>query len=238
MKKILHPAATRGTANYGWLQARYSFSFANYFDPNRMQFGLLRVLNDDIVSPAMGFGTHPHNNMEIVTIPQAGAVKHKDSMGNSGIVATGDIQVMSAGSGIQHSEVNASPKEELKLFQIWIMPEAQNVTPRYDQRKIADLVKPNAFSTVVRPKSEAKEDELWIHQQAYFNIGEFSEKTTTNYTVQQEGHGVYLLVIDGTILVDDETLGVRDAMGIWETKEISIIAEKDSKVLLIEVPMN
>ncbi|MBT8256386.1 MAG: pirin family protein, partial [Bacteroidia bacterium] len=119
MKKILHPAATRGTANYGWLQARYSFSFANYFDPNRMQFGLLRVLNDDIVSPAMGFGTHPHNNMEIVTIPQAGAVKHKDSMGNSGILATGDIQVMSAGSGIQHSEVNASPKEELKLFQIW-----------------------------------------------------------------------------------------------------------------------
>lgn len=238
MEKILHPAATRGTANLGWLHAKYSFSFANYFDSNRLQFGLLRVLNDDIIAPAMGFGTHPHKNMEIITIPQFGAVKHKDSMGNEGIIASGDIQVMSAGSGVEHSEVNASPREELKLFQIWVLPETENVPPRYNQKKIADIIRPNAFSAVVKPKSVARENELWIHQQAYFNIGEFSEKTNTTYTVQQDGHGIYLLVIHGAVIVDNETLGDRDAIGIWDTKSISITVEKDSRVLLIEVPMN
>lgn len=238
MKKILHPASTRGAADYGWLQANYSFSFANYFDPNRMQFGLLRVLNDDVVAPAMGFSTHPHQNMEIVTIPQEGAVKHKDSMGNEGIVAAGDIQVMSAGSGVQHSEINASMKDPLKLFQIWIHPEKENVTPRYDQKKIADAVQPNAFSPVVKPRSEAVNGDLWIHQQAYFNIGEFSEKTTTTYTIQQDGHGIYVLVINGTIEVDNEVLGDRDAIGIWDTEQVSFSIEKDSRVLLIETPMN
>lgn len=238
MKKILHPAATRGTANYGWLDARYSFSFANYFDANRLQFGSLRVLNDDTVAPSMGFSKHPHKNMEIVTIPQSGAVKHKDSMGNEGLVAAGDIQVMSAGSGIEHSEVNASPKEDLKLFQIWLLPDTDNVTPRYDQKKIADLIIPNTFSAVVKPKSIAKKDELWIHQQAYLNIGEFQNKTTTTYQVEQQGHGVYVLVINGTVIIDNETLNNRDAIGIWETPEVSMTIEKDSQVLLIEVPMN
>src|SRR5210317_614827 len=138
MKKILHPATSRGSADYGWLKANYSFSFANFFDPNRVQFGLLRVLNDDTVAPAMGFGKHPHQNMEIVTIPQSGGVRHKDSMGNEGVVSAGEIQVMSAGSGVEHSEINASAKDPLKLFQIWIFPEAENVQPRYDQKKIAD----------------------------------------------------------------------------------------------------
>ncbi|MEZ4875785.1 MAG: pirin family protein [Flavobacteriaceae bacterium] len=238
MKKILHPASTRGAANYGWLQARYSFSFANYFDPNRLQFGLLRVLNDDIVAPAMGFGRHPHQNMEIVTIPQSGAVKHKDSMGNEGIVAAGDIQVMSAGSGVEHSEINASPHEPLKLFQIWVFPEEENVPPRYDQKKIASLLTPNTLSTVVKPKSEAQEDELWVHQQTYFNLGEFTEDTQTKYTVKQEGHGVYLIVIEGQATVDQELLNSRDAIGIWETKEISISVTKGTRLLLIEVPMN
>ncbi len=238
MKKILHPAATRGTANYGWLQAKYSFSFANYFDPNRMQFGLLRVLNDDVIAPAMGFGIHPHQTMEIVTIRQYGAVKHKDSMGNEGVVGTGDIQVMSAGSGVEHSEVNASPKKELRLFQIWIHPETENVSPRYNQKKIADIIRPNTFSTVVKPKSDANENELWIHQQAYFNMGEFSERTTTEYTVQQDGHGIYVLVVQGTVTVDNETLNNRDAIGIWDTKSVAITVEKDSRVLLIEIPMN
>lgn len=238
MEKILHPAATRGTANLGWLQARYSFSFANYYDSDRLQFGLLRVLNDDIIAPAMGFGTHPHKNMEIVTIPQFGAIKHKDSMGNEGVISSGEIQVMSAGSGVQHSEINASHEEELKLFQIWVLPETENVTPRYDQKKIADVIRPNAFSTVVKPRSVARKNELWIHQQAYFNIGEFSEKTETIYTLQQDGHGIYLLVIKGAVVVDNEVLGDRDAIGIWDTKSISMTIEKDSRLLLIEVPMN
>ncbi|TDI69990.1 MAG: pirin family protein [Bacteroidetes bacterium] len=238
MEKILHPAATRGTANLGWLQARYSFSFANYYDSDRLQFGLLRVLNDDIIAPAMGFGTHPHKNMEIVTIPQFGAIKHKDSMGNEGVISSGEIQVMSAGSGVQHSEINASHEEELKLFQIWVLPETENVTPRYDQKKIADIIRPNAFSTVVKPRSVARKNELWIHQQAYFNIGEFSEKTETTYTLQQDGHGIYLLVIKGAVVVDNEILGDRDAIGIWDTKSISMTIEKDSRLLLIEVPMN
>ncbi|MEL6812319.1 MAG: pirin family protein [Bacteroidota bacterium] len=238
MKKILHPAATRGTANYGWLQAKYSFSFANYFDPNRLQFGKLRVLNDDIIAPAMGFGKHPHKNMEIVTIPQHGAVRHQDSMGNEGVVASGDIQVMSAGSGVEHSEVNANANEPLKLFQIWIHPETENVTPRYDQKKIADLIQPNTFSAVVKPKDIAKENELWIHQQAYFHIGEFSEKTTTTYTLQQPGHGIYLLVVNGTVIAEGETLSNRDAIGIWDANSVNMTVEKDSRVLLIEVPMN
>ncbi|MAL61214.1 MAG: hypothetical protein CMC14_14330 [Flavobacteriaceae bacterium] len=238
MKKVVHPSSTRGNANYGWLEANYSFSFANYYDPNRLQFGLLRVLNDDIVAPAMGFGRHPHQNMEIVTIPQSGAVKHKDSMGNEGIVAAGDIQVMSAGSGVEHSEINASAKEALKLFQIWVFPEEQNVAPRYDQKKIAALLTPNKISTVVKPKNEAQENELWIHQQAYFNLGEFTEDRSTNYTLNQQGHGIYLMVIEGQVSVDDEILKNRDAIGIWDTNEISITVKKGTRLLLIEVPMN
>ncbi|MCB0458328.1 MAG: pirin family protein [Flavobacteriaceae bacterium] len=238
MKKIFHPASTRGKADYGWLQAKYSFSFANYFDPQRLQFGLLRVLNDDVVAPAMGFGRHPHANMEIVTIPQFGAVKHKDSMGNEGIVAAGEIQVMSAGSGVEHSEVNASAKEPLKLFQIWVFSEEENVTPRYDQKKIASLVKPNEISTVVKPKNEANENELWVHQQAYFNLGEFTENREVNYFLKTPSHGIYLMVIEGQITIADEILKDRDAIGIWDSHEISFSVTKDTKLLLIEVPMN
>ena len=238
MKKILHPSSTRGEADYGWLQAKYSFSFANYFDPERIQFGLLRVLNDDTVAPAMGFGKHPHQNMEIVTIPQSGAIKHKDSMGNEGLVSAGEIQVMSAGKGVEHSEVNASPKEPLKLFQIWVFPEENNVAPRYDQKKIAPLLTPNQLNTVVKPKSEAQDEDLWVHQQAYFNLGEFTEETTTQYTLQKEGHGAYLLVIEGNATVDGENLGKRDALGVWDTKMFSISVSKGTRLLLIEVPMN
>lgn len=238
MKKILHPSSTRGKADYGWLKANYSFSFANYFDPNRLQFGLLRVLNDDMIAPSMGFGKHPHQNMEIVTIPQSGGVRHQDSMGNEGVVSAGEIQVMSAGSGVEHSEVNASSTESLKLFQIWIFPEAQNVAPRYDQKKIADLLTPNKISTVVKPFNEATENDLWIHQQAYFNLGEFTENTETTYTFRQFGHGVYLMVIEGTATVDNDTLTARDAIGLWDTSEVTISVTQGTRLLLIEVPMN
>lgn len=238
MKKILHPATTRGSADYGWLKANYSFSFANYFDPNRIQFGLLRVLNDDTVAPAMGFGKHPHQNMEIVTIPQSGSLRHKDSMGNEGVITSGEIQVMSAGSGVEHSEVNASPNEAVKLFQIWVFPEAENVAPRYDQKKIANIISPNQISTVVKPRTEAQDDELWIHQQAYFNLGEFTEDKQVNYDLKQQGHGVYLMVIEGSLTVDGETLNTRDAIGLWDTETIPLHVTKGTRLLLIEVPMN
>jgi len=238
MKKILHPAQTRGSANFGWLEARYSFSFANFFNPERIQFGKLRVLNDDIVAGGMGFGKHPHQNMEIITIPQEGALKHRDSMGNEGVIESGDIQIMSAGSGVEHSEANANNKKPVKLFQIWIFPENENVTPRYTQKKIAPLLNKNTFSTVVKPKNKALEDELWVHQQTYVCIGEFTETTHTTYTLNNKAHGIYLLVITGTIVVENETLNERDAIGIWETDQVSIKANEGSKALLIEVPMN
>ena len=238
MKKILHPAESRGTADYGWLKARYSFSFANFFNPDRINFGRLRVLNDDIVAPAMGFGKHPHQNMEIVTIPQEGALKHRDSMGNEGVIESGDIQIMSAGSGVEHSEMNANPREPVKLFQIWVIPESDNVEPRYDQKKIASLIEPNTLSTVVRPRSEATDEQLWVHQQAWFNIGEFDTNTETTYDLHKPGHGAYILSINGKVTVEGEELNDRDAIGIWDTDSIGISASKDSKVLLIEVPMN
>lgn len=238
MKKIVHPASDRGGMDLGWLQAKYSFSFAQYFDPQRVQFGMLRVLNDDRIAPGMGFGAHPHDNMEIITIPQSGAVKHMDSMGNAGVVEAGDIQVMSAGSGVQHSEINASTKEELKLFQIWVFPQERDVQPRYDQKPIAPLLEPNSFSTVVRPKEEATEDQLWIHQQAYFNLGTFTETTQTTYSLNKPVHGAYLLVIEGSAQVGDDMLNSRDAAGYWETDQISITAQAGSRLLLIEVPMN
>lgn len=238
MKKILHPSASRGGMDLGWLKAKYSFSFAQYFNPQRVQFGMLRVLNDDRIAPGMGFGAHPHDNMEIITIPQSGAVKHQDSMGNEGVVAAGDIQVMSAGSGVQHSEINASSNEELALFQIWVFPEERDVAPRYDQKPIAPLLVPNAFSTVVRPKSEATDEQLWIHQQAYFNLGTFTEDTQTTYSLNKPGHGAYLLVIEGEATIDSDVLHSRDAIGIWDTDQISVSATAGSRILLIEVPMN
>lgn len=238
MQKILHPAHTRGTANYGWLQARYSFSFSNFFNPERVQFGVLRVLNDDIVAPSMGFGKHPHQNMEIITIPQEGALKHRDSMGHEGVIKSGDIQIMSAGSGVEHSEINASTTEPVKLFQIWVFPDTENVTPRYDQQKIAPLLKENAFSTVVKPKNIAKENELWVHQNAYINIGNFTEQTETTYTIHNQNHGCYVFIIKGTAVVENDTLKQRDAIGIWDTNTIAITANKDSRILLIEIPMN
>ena len=238
MKKVFHPEASRGRASYGWLEARYSFSFANYFNAERMNFGLLRVLNDDVVAPGTGFGTHPHENMEIITIPQRGALRHKDSMGNEGVIAAGDIQVMSAGSGVTHSEMNASSKEEVALFQIWIIPNETNVLPRYDQKKIASLTTPNTFTTVVKPKIEATKGDLWIHQNAYFNIANCDEDTLLEYPLKNASHGVYLIVMEGSVFFENQTLTQRDAMGLWDTPYVSMEAKKGSRLLLIEVPLN
>ncbi|MDA9307740.1 pirin family protein [Flavobacteriaceae bacterium] len=237
MNKVLHIAQERGLVSFGWLDAKYSFSFGNYYNPDKMNFGALRVLNDDTIAPAMGFGKHPHKNMEIITIVQSGALKHEDSMGNKGIIEAGDIQVMSAGSGIEHSEVNASSQNSLTLFQLWIHSQRQDVTPRYEQKKIAPLLTDNAFTTIVKPKQEALKDDIWIHQQAYISIGNFSNETQTNYSVQQSQNGVYIMVIEGSIVVADQTLQHRDAIGIWNTQSVDISITKNSKVLIVEVPM-
>ena len=237
MNKVLHIAQERGLVSFGWLDAKYSFSFGNYYNPDKMNFGALRVLNDDTIAPAMGFGKHPHKNMEIITIVQSGALKHEDSMGNKGIIEAGDIQVMSAGSGIEHSEANASSQNSLTLFQLWIHSQRQDVTPRYEQKKIAPLLTDNAFTTIVKPKQEALKDDIWIHQQAYISIGNFSNETQTNYSMQQSQNGVYIMVIEGSIVVADQTLQHRDAIGLWNTQSVDISITNNSKVLIVEVPM-
>ena len=237
MNKVLHIAQERGHVSFGWLEARYSFSFGNYFNAEKMNFGALRVLNDDSISPGMGFGKHPHKNMEIITIVQSGALKHEDSLGNKGIIEAGDIQVMSAGSGIEHSEINASSQNSLTLFQLWIHSQRLDVTPRYKQNKIAPLLTDNAFTTIVKPKQEALEDEIWIHQQAYISIGNFSNQTQISYNIQQPQNGVYILVIEGSLVVADQTLQHRDAMGLWNTQSVDMTITKNSEILVVEVPM-
>jgi len=237
MNKVLHIANERGHVSFGWLEARYSFSFGNYYNADKMNFGALRVLNDDTIAPGMGFGKHPHKNMEIITIVQSGALKHEDSMGNKGIIEAGDIQVMSAGSGIEHSEVNSSSQNSLTLFQLWIHSQTLDVTPRYEQNKIAPLLTENEFTTIVKPKQEALKDDIWIHQQAYISIGNFSNQTQINYSMQQSQNGVYIMVIKGSIVVADQTLQQRDAIGLWNTQSIDMTITKNSKVLVVEVPM-
>lgn len=237
MKKILYPAHTRGTADYGWLKANYSFSFANYYDPQRVQFGALRVLNDDAIAPGMGFGKHPHDNMEIVTIPLMGGVLHEDSMGNKGTIMPGEIQVMSAGSGVTHSEFNASQTEALKLFQIWMFPDRHKVSPRYDQKTIASLLHPNTLSPIVVPRDVANENQLWIHQNAYFYWGEFDQDTDYKLKPSGLGQGVYLMVVEGSVSAEGQTLERRDAIGIWDFDALELSIKANTKILALEVPM-
>ena len=235
MNTVLHKANTRGHANHGWLQANHSFSFANYYNPERMHFGVLRVLNDDNIAPAMGFPTHPHDNMEIITIPLEGDLEHKDNMGNGTIIKNGDIQVMSAGTGITHSEFNANKETHCKLLQIWLFPNKRNVTPRYDQITIRQLAKKNSLYQVLSPTID--DDGVWIHQEAWFNIGEYDVTTEEKYTLNLSQNGVYLFVIEGQISIENQTLEKRDGFGIWNTDEITYKAEKSTKLLLMELPM-
>ncbi|MEK9612388.1 MAG: pirin family protein [Flavobacteriaceae bacterium] len=235
MKKIYHSSQTRGEANHGWLQAKHSFSFANYFDPERIQFGALRVLNDDIIAPGMGFGMHPHDNMEIITIPLEGALEHKDSMDNIGFIEAGEIQVMSAGTGVYHSEYNKNKDQPINLLQLWVLPNQKNVSPRYDQKSIKELKKANAFYPIVTPDPKALG--MWIHQDAWFHMGDFDQTTELNYTLNREGNGVYAFLIEGTANIEGEKLDKRDALGIWETDSIAIEADSQTRILLIEVPM-
>ena len=235
MKKTFHSSGTRGEANHGWLHAKHSFSFAQFFNPERIQFGALRVLNDDVIAPGMGFGTHPHNNMEIITIPLKGALEHKDSMDNIGVVAVDEIQVMSAGTGVSHSEYNKNKDQPLNLLQLWVLPNKQNVVPRYDQKNIKSLKKTNALYPVISPNHD--NTGMWIHQDAWFHLGDFNQKTTVPYSLHKKGNGVYAFMIEGRASIEGESLEKRDALGVWETEGFSITAEKNSRILLVEVPM-
>ena len=236
MKKVFHPASSRGAADHGWLQAKHSFSFANYYNSERVQFGALRVLNDDIIAPGMGFGTHPHDNMEIITIPLDGTLEHKDSLDNIGVIETDEIQVMSAGSGVYHSEYNKNKDQSVSLLQIWVFPNKKNVTPRYDQKNIKDLKKVNSFYPIVTPNQNGPG--MWIHQDAWFHLGEFDKETRINYNINKEGNGVYAFLIEGSVQIDGESLEKRDALGIWDTEKFELLANQNSRVLLIEVPLN
>jgi redox-sensitive bicupin YhaK (pirin superfamily) len=236
MSHIIHTADTRGAANHGWLNAHHSFSFASYHDATRMHFGLLRVLNDDTVAPGMGFGQHPHDNMEIITIPLSGAVEHADSMGNKGVIKTGDVQVMSTGTGIYHSEYNAHKDQPLKLLQIWVFPRQRGVTPRYGQASFDPADRKNKFQTLVSPGPT--DTGLWIHQDAWFSLADFDAGFTTDYKIKKEGNGVYAFVISGDLTIQSQLLHPRDAMGIWDTPSLSITAESASTLLLLEVPMD
>ena len=238
MKQVIHKSDERGIANHGWLQAKHSFSFARYYDPKKLQFGALRVLNDDIISPSMGFGTHPHDNMEIITIPLSGVLKHKDSMHNEWQeVKPGEVQVMSAGSGLQHSEINGSSSEDLKLFQIWIMPNEANVSPRYDQKIFKAEERQGQLQTLVSGFNDADEESLKIHQDAKLSRIDLKENETFTYRITNERNGVYAMIISGEVVVNDYTLSQRDAIGITETDKFKMTSKEKSQVLFIEVPM-
>ena len=235
METILYPEKERGHANHGWLNAKHSFSFANWYNPDKINFGALRVLNDDIVAPKMGFGTHPHDNMEIITIPLRGKLEHKDSMGHTSVITTGEIQVMSAGTGILHSEFNASQREEINLFQIWIFPNKRNVTPRYDQIDIDYAKAENNFLQLISPNAD--DEGSWIHQDAWISINKPSKGNDIIYPIKKDGNGVYIMVINGTITVDGNKLSNRDAIGVYNTKDVRIFVNEDSEILFLDVPM-
>lgn len=232
---ILHRAETRGDANHGWLHSKHSFSFANYYNPERMHFGVLRVLNDDIVAAGMGFGTHPHDNMEIISIPLEGDLEHKDSMGTLAVIKKGDIQVMSAGTGIQHSEYNKNKDRAVKFLQIWVFPNKKNVTPRYDQITIKEEDRHNKLQQILSPNPE--DAGVWINQNAWFHLGKFDKGVSAEYNLKLKGNGIYFFNLTGHVEVNGQELSDRDGYGVWDTDKISIKATDDAEFLIMEVPM-
>ena len=236
MKTIYHAADSRGDANHGWLKSKHTFSFANYHHPGRMGFGALRVINDDFVIGGQGFGKHSHRDMEIISIPLSGKLGHGDNIGNNGIIETGEIQVMSAGTGITHSEMNGDDKEEVKFLQIWVIPNKMNVEPRYQQVRMDDILKPNEFNQVLSPNAD--DAGVWIHQDAWFSMGDFDKGVTHTYQLKDPSNGVYIFVISGKVVVNGNTLDTRDGLGVWDTKSFTMDVIDDAKVLLMEVPMS
>ena len=236
MKTIYHAADSRGDANHGWLKSKHTFSFANYHNPERMGFGALRVINDDFVIAGQGFGKHSHRDMEIISIPLSGKLGHGDNIGNNGIIETGEIQVMSAGTGITHSEMNGDDTEAVKFLQIWVIPNKMNVEPRYQQIRMDDILKPNEFNQVLSPNAD--DAGVWIHQDAWFSMGDFDKGITQTYELKNPNNGVYIFVISGKVVVNGNTLDTRDGLGVWDTKNFTMDVIDDAKVLLMEVPMS
>ena len=233
---VLHRSNTRGHANHGWLESYHTFSFANYHNPERMNFGVLRVLNDDRVSQGMGFGKHPHDNMEIISIPLEGDLEHQDSMGNTTVIKEGDIQAMSAGTGIFHSEYNKNKDQLVKFLQIWIYPNQKNVTPRYDQITLDLNDRHNKLQQILSPNPE--DEGVWIHQDAWFHIGKFDHDFATSYELKKPRNGIYAFVLKGDFTIGNISLNERDGLGIWDTNAIKITANSsNAEILLMEVPM-
>ncbi|MES2398238.1 MAG: pirin family protein [Bacteroidota bacterium] len=232
---VLHRSETRGDANHGWLHSRHTFSFANYYNPERMHFGVLRVLNDDTVASGMGFSTHPHDNMEIISIPLEGDLEHKDSMDNVTVIKNGDIQVMSAGTGIKHSEFNKNKDKQVKFLQIWVFPNKKNVKPRYDQISLNEKDRHNKLQQILSPTSD--DAGVWIHQNAWFHLGKFDKGIATEYNFKGKGNGLYVFNLNGDLKINDQLLNSRDGFGIWDTNKVSIKADTDSEFLLMEIPM-
>ncbi|RYE16894.1 MAG: pirin family protein, partial [Sphingobacteriales bacterium] len=230
-----HAAAARGYNDIGWLKANFSFSFGPYQDPEKVHFGALRVLNDDIIGKGMGFGMHPHDNMEIITIVLDGALEHKDSMGNAGTIKAGEVQVMSAGTGVRHSEYNPLTDKDTSSLQIWVFPQERNIEPRYDQKSFIDVLKPNELTTLISPVKDG--NALWINQDATFSMGEFEAGKKIQYDVKTPGNGVYIFLLEGSVKIDSETLNKRDALGVYDTSSITIETVAQSGLLLLEVPM-
>ena len=235
MKTVLHKANTRGHANHGWLDSHHSFSFANYYNPERMNFGVLRVLNDDIVQGGKGFGKHPHDNMEIISIPLEGDLEHKDSMGNVAIIKQGDVQVMSAGTGIFHSEFNKNKDREVRFLQIWMFPNQRSVEPRYDQISIQKIASHNGFKQILSPNSN--DDGVWVHQNAWFHLGDLQEGCEEEYQIRSNQNGVYAFILNGDVKIEGQELSNRDGFGIWDIDKIKIQALSDAKILLMDIPM-
>ncbi len=235
MKKTIHKAQTRGFANHGWLKSHHTFSFADYRNAERVHFGMLRVLNDDWIEAAKGFGTHPHENMEIVTIPLEGALRHKDSMGHEQVITKGEVQRMSAGTGLTHSEYNDSKADPVTLLQIWVFPNVKNVAPSYEQKRFLETSRENQFQLVVAPLG--LDGAVSIQQDAFFSLANLKASKTLNYEWKRPGHGAYFFVIEGQVTIAGESLERRDAMGVTEAQSLEITSKADSEILVIEVPM-
>jgi redox-sensitive bicupin YhaK (pirin superfamily) len=234
MKKIIHKAASRGYADLGWLRSYHTFSFASYQNSERINFGMLRVLNDDVVQPEMGFGTHPHRNMEIISIPISGALSHTDSIGNKRSIEVGEVQVMSAGNGLKHSEFNDSKIDAVNFLQLWIIPEIENITPYYNQKIFETLERKNKFQVLVSPKDKQVVGSLPINQQGYISMIDLDKGFETAYNLK---NGAYFFLIEGEVLIEGEILEKRDAIGVIEKNKVNIKANKSSKLLIIDVPM-
>ncbi len=235
MKTVLHKADTRGVANHGWLSSHHTFSFANYYNPERMGFGTLRVINDDIVAPSRGFGTHPHENMEIISVPLSGCLRHKDTMGNEHVIKADEVQAMSAGTGLQHSEYNHSQNEAVNFLQIWVYPKRKNIKPNYSQKEFLEESRKNKIQLVVSP--DGRDNTVEINQDAFFSRTQIGVGNELTYSKYLKDNGVYFLILEGDIEVNGKSLSTKDGLGVMDADDLKLVAKSKAEVLIMEVPL-